>query len=93
MVNNGVTYDDWFLPSKDELDMMHDVLWYTPYYEYLGLGGFGDEVFWSSSEASNPDNPSYPNSYAWAENFTGGGPVFLLLRHYDNVYTRAARTF
>ena len=56
LVLNG--YDDWFLPSKDELDKMYQNL------KKEGLGGFGSEWYWSSSES---------NSYVtWLQNFDDG---------------------
>ena len=49
---NGVTFDDWFLPSKDELNLM-----YTSLYKQ-NLGGFADDdIYWTSSE--DDINPSY----------------------------------
>lgn len=56
---DGVTYDDWFLPSKDELHYNlkrgygdardeHDIH-YTP------VGGFADQCYWSSSEIDSYD--------------------------------------
>jgi uncharacterized repeat protein (TIGR02543 family) len=54
--NGGVTYDDWFLPSKDELYLMHSNL------ALHGLGGISDGYgYWSSSEV---DDDGY---YAWYE--------------------------
>ena len=52
--------DDWFLPSKDELDLM---------FKYLHTaekprGGFTNGFYWSSSD--------YNNSTAWLETFTTG---------------------
>jgi len=54
-------YTDWFLPSKDELDLMYKNL------KKKGLGGFKDENCWSSSE--DADNSQ---SNAWAQSFSDG---------------------
>ena len=39
-----VTYEDWFLPSKDELDKL--------YINKVAIGGFADGYYWSSSEGN-----------------------------------------
>jgi hypothetical protein len=52
-------YDDWYLPSKGELDLMFRNL------KQQGLGGFSNGTYWSSSE--------YSNLSAWTENFSNGG--------------------
>jgi DNA polymerase III sliding clamp (beta) subunit (PCNA family) len=44
MTVEGVTYDDWFLPSKNELDLIYDNL------KVESLGGFFADKYWSSSE-------------------------------------------
>ncbi|HKK64258.1 MAG TPA: hypothetical protein VJ967_00290, partial [Clostridia bacterium] len=49
--HNG--YDDWFLPSLDELEKMHDNLYQA------GLGGFTNEVYWSSSEEHSSEAHVY----------------------------------
>lgn len=43
LVLNG--YDDWFLPSKEELRLMNKTLHYPDY-----IGNFAREVYWSSTE-------------------------------------------
>ncbi|MDR1231646.1 MAG: hypothetical protein LBK61_09625 [Spirochaetaceae bacterium] len=39
-------YTDWFLPSRDELDLMYKNL------KAKGRGGFGSDRYWSSSSSS-----------------------------------------
>ena len=53
-------YSDWFLPSKDELNLMYENL------KVFGVGGFADNVYWSSSEL-------YVYLNAWIQSFGNGG--------------------
>jgi hypothetical protein len=55
-------YSDWFLPSKDELNLMYENL------KLFGVGGFADYHYWSSSEY---------NAYygAWGNNFDNGTQI------------------
>ena len=55
---DGVTYTDWFLPSKDELNKL--------YLNKDEIGSFADEGYWSSSE-SRYDR-------AWYQDFYSGNP-------------------
>jgi hypothetical protein len=52
-------FTDWFLPSKDELDLMRQNL------KAYSVGGFGSDWYWSSSEVDA--------GKAWAQAFGGGG--------------------
>jgi hypothetical protein len=61
IIVGGVTYEDWFLPSKDELDKL--------YINKVAIGGFADGYYWSSSEGSA--------GLAWLQRFEDGGqPIF-----------------
>lgn len=51
-------YNDWFLPSKGELNKMYENL------KLHGVGGFVDQPYWSSSEVDA--------SQAWLQDFTDG---------------------
>jgi len=52
----GGGYDDWFLPSKDELDIL--------YINQVAIGGFADSTYWSSSEDDA--------EFAWCQYFGNG---------------------
>jgi Protein of unknown function (DUF1566) len=54
LILNG--YNDWFLPSKDELNQM--------YLQRIVIGGFGTNWYWSSSE--------YNTNVAWGQYFSDG---------------------
>ena len=54
---DGITYNDWFLPSKDELDLMYSNLYQK------GLGNFKASLYWSSSEY---------DYLSWCQNYSTG---------------------
>ena len=55
---DGEVFKDWFLPSKDELNLMYENLYKK------GLGLFAADDYWSSSE--------YDATYAWLQSFSSG---------------------
>ena len=57
---DGDTYDDWFLPSKDELNKL--------YLQRDVVGGFAYNSYWSSSE--------FGNSNAWLQSFDSGNQFY-----------------
>jgi hypothetical protein len=76
LVLNG--YSDWYLPSIGEVQMMYSRL------HLQGLGGFGGDWYWSSSQG-NPYG-------AWGMNFNVGNVVnFYYKDNYGQV--RAVRAF
>ena len=70
-------YDDWFLPSVDELMLMHDNL------DSKGKGGFEDTFYWSSTQDKHG---------AWVVNFFYGSKSNQT-RDKQAVRTRAVRAF
>ena len=70
-------YDDWFLPSKDELDLMYTNLYLN------GLGDFASfPYFWSSSAGSN--------SYAFMLDFVTNTPYMASKASSLNVWPARA---
>jgi hypothetical protein len=53
---SGVTYGDWYLPSKYELNLL--------YFQKVAVGVFASAYYWSSTE--------YDNTYAWRQYFGNG---------------------
>ena len=81
---NEITYSDWFLPSKDELNQMHTNK-ATINTTAVANGGsnFADPHYWSSTEIDT--------SYAWEQYFSYGYqyPSFKD----DSYFVRAVRAF
>ena len=73
------TYDDWFLPSKDELNQMYVNLLTA------GLGGFTSSSYWSSTE-DNINN-------AWKQSFVNGLQFSSAKGNALNSNVRAIRAF
>jgi hypothetical protein len=71
------SYTDWFLPSKDELNLMYSFL------HTQSLGGFTNALYWSSTEDGS--------SYAWRQYFENGDQEYGPKAAID--YVRAVRSF
>jgi len=77
-IHDAGGYADWFLPSKDELNMMYQNV------KTKSLGGFSDVRYWSSSEAD-----AY---YAWGQYYKDGNQFSNYTRLYEN-RVRPVRAF
>ena len=73
--------NDWFLPSRDELDLMYNSL------ARVGLGNFLSGAYWSSSQVGG----NYPN-VAWAQRFSDGSQSNVHLQEFT-LLVRAVRAF
>jgi len=71
-------YDDWYMPSKDELQLIYDNV------HRQGKGNFGT-VYHSSTE--------YDNSSAWAMQFQGGNGISYNLWKGGTTIVRPVRSF
>ena len=73
----GVTYGDWYLPSKHELNLLY-------LQKVAGtVDGFSNNYYWSSTEADI--------NYAWFQNFSNGNQDAIIKNFTFNV--RAVRAF
>jgi len=60
-------FKDWFLPSKDELNLMYSTL------HSKNLGAFKDNYYWSSSVWYEENNHLFNSQYnTWIQTFSGG---------------------
>jgi hypothetical protein len=80
-VLNG--YDDWFLPSKDELNLIYENMYLT------GLSDFSGTHYWSSTEIDT--YLVYIGEYAWFQYFPNGAQFVLERIEYRSV--RSVRAF
>ena len=76
-------YSDWFLPSKDELNEMHQNIGQRNALGLGNVGGFANNYYWSSTE--NDTN------IAWLKYF-GNGIQFGTNKS-NTYYVRAVRAF
>ena len=76
-------YDDWFLPSKDELNLMYDNIGQGNALFLGNVGNFTTDYYWSSTQISSFS--------AWQQNFGDGNPGFTSKN--GTYYVRAVRAF
>jgi hypothetical protein len=81
LVLNG--YDDWFLPSKGELDLMYKNIGPGAPAPLTNVGGFVSSFYWSSSE--------WDSGSAWYQEFSNGFQGKY--PKYNTYYFRAVRAF
>ena len=65
----GGGYADWFLPAKDQLNLL--------YQQKNIVGGFGDEIYWTSTEISTADAwvQYFKDGQQWSDNTSDGATV------------------
>jgi len=73
-------YNDWFLPSKDELNLIYENL------HKKGIGDFKNQFYWSSSQYDS----DYSN--AWDQDFTDGDQNYTNGKN-STLRVRAVRAF
>ena len=74
---NGIVYDDWFLPSRDELALMYE--------NNAMIGGSSSSCYWSSTE-------SVAGDLAWVGSGFAGGEMLLYNKDVE-CSVRAIRSF
>jgi hypothetical protein len=77
------TYSDWFLPSKDELNLMYENIGQGNVSGLGNVGNFASTYYWSSTE--------YDSDRAWLQYFANGGQYDNVKGNTNNV--RAVRAF
>jgi hypothetical protein len=70
-------FDDWYLPSKDELNLIYSNL------HLNGIGDFSSNFYWSSSECDS--------SFSWDQDFSSGSQFKNI--KYITISVRAVRSF
>jgi len=84
IIEGGKTYGDWYLPSKEELDLMYqNMVTINSTATANGGSAFEDADYWSSNESDN--------TYAWLQFFATGGQFTSF--KYVTLRVRAVRAF
>lgn len=84
ITENGITYGDWYLPSKEELNLMYqNRAKINATAASNGGSGFTNGKYWSSTEIYN--NDAWDQSFAFGSQFTN--------RKNDSNRVRAVRAF
>ena len=81
VTNGGTVYNDWFLPSRDELNTVYQNI------KAHGLGSFEEAGYWSSSESASD------HSKAWYQYFPNGTQSTTSKSGYITRHFRAVRKF
>lgn len=79
ITNAGIAYGDWYLPSKEELNLMYNNL------HVAGKGDFASYFYWSSSE--------YTDNGAWDQYFLSGIQDVVNKEVANRIRVRAIRAF
>ena len=69
VIVGGVTYGDWYLPSKEELNLL--------YLQNSVVGGFANNYYWSSTEINANTSWSFNFSLGSASNGTKNFPIYV----------------
>jgi len=77
VTDGEVTYDNWYLPSKDELSKLYE--------NRIAIGGFADHGYWSSSELKGVIHDGWLQSFRDGKQETCGKN--------GTFYVRAVRNF
>jgi len=83
LIIGGITYGDWYLPSKHELNLMYQNIGPGNALGLGNVGGFASQYYWSSTE------DDYLS--AWRQNFYNGFQD--LLNKSTLIYVRSVRAF
>ena len=76
-------YSDWFLPSKDELNLMYENIGQGNVLGLGNVGNFANYYYWSSTE--------YDFNIAWQQDFNDGNQYVSY--KFNTVNVRAVRAF
>ncbi|UKM65940.1 DUF1566 domain-containing protein [Flavobacteriaceae bacterium GSB9] len=74
---SGGGFNDWFLPSKDQLNILYE--------QKTLVGGFSNQIYWTSSE--------YGVGSAWVQDFENGEQHSDNTSDRAGIHTRAIRAF